>query len=329
MEDKEPISCKLCGQSFETKSGLLRHISHKKVCRKHYGEEKFEDMRRNARLESKSNWNRKQTAKNAKRYQDEKEKRKKERKSRYVKAGFRKGYEDGRAFSAVFKQVFENCHENIGVDKLFDRSFDVVHDEAYSMSVDHVMESEDYQKIYIENTKDIDFDDFDEDYSYEKIAEEIEKAMKEAFENFSEIKINKLANDWTGKKENEIYYRCYERGETRAFAIHFDKFKSTIYKESIDNAMNEAFEKFDQDGVRVEQKIAKYNDGYYQRQNTSENNEFAKEIEKLLQGVFTEFQTEEVARIFNHSQMATSIQKMLKDMMTNEVRLIFNEHNKD
>ena len=327
MEAIKPFSCKLCCQPFETKSSLLRHISHKKKCRDHYGEAKFQDMRRNARLDSKSNWNKTQTVKEAKRYQEEKEKRKMDHKRRYVKAGFRKGYEDGKAFSDVYKQVFENCHENIGRDKLFDRSFDIVHDEAYSKSVDHVMESKDYQKIFIENTKDLEFEDSDEED--EVIAEEIKKAMNEAFENFSEIKINKLANDWTSKKESEVYYRCYEKGEKRAFANHYGKFKSTIYQDSINTAMDEAFEKFDLKGAQLEQKIAKYSDEHYILTKTTENEEFAKEIEKNLKLVFNNFKKEEIFRIFNNSQMSALIKTMVEDMLDNEVRLIFKEYEKD
>ena len=324
MEEDKTYSCKLCYQPFETKSSLLRHISHKKICREHYGEAKFEDMRRNSRLASKSNWNKKQTAKEAKRYQTEKEKCKIDSKRRYVSAGLRKGYPDGEAFSTVYKQLFEACHENIGEDKLFDRSFDVVHDTVYAQSVDHIMKSTDYQEIFVENTMDLELEETDDE-----IANEIEKAMKEAFENYSEIQLNKSANDWTHKKENEVFYRCFERGERRAFSNHFEEFKATIYQDSVNNAMDEAFEKFDQNGDQVEQKIEKYDDEYYRLVKTSESKEFAKEIEKLLERVFKDFQKEEIIILFNQSPMSTKMKQMINDMMANEVRLIFKESEKD
>ena len=62
--------CKCCGVVFKEKSSLLRHISHKPLCKKYYGEEKFNDLRREARLASKRStevhaFGKKQTKKHA------------------------------------------------------------------------------------------------------------------------------------------------------------------------------------------------------------------------------------------------------------------------
>ena len=50
------LKCESCDLEFDNKVTLLRHVSHKKVCRLHYGEDRVQDMRTDGKLESKRKW---------------------------------------------------------------------------------------------------------------------------------------------------------------------------------------------------------------------------------------------------------------------------------
>ena len=50
------LECENCHLEVENQTKLLRHISHKKVCKAYYGEYRLKDMRIEGKLESKKKW---------------------------------------------------------------------------------------------------------------------------------------------------------------------------------------------------------------------------------------------------------------------------------
>ena len=48
--------CEGCKDKFNEKSALLRHISHRKSCKTHYGEIRFKQMRTEGKLVAKRKW---------------------------------------------------------------------------------------------------------------------------------------------------------------------------------------------------------------------------------------------------------------------------------
>ena len=50
------LKCESCELEFDNKATLLRHVSHKKVCKLYYGEDRIQDMRIDGKLESKRKW---------------------------------------------------------------------------------------------------------------------------------------------------------------------------------------------------------------------------------------------------------------------------------
>ena len=50
------LKCESCDLEFDNHATLLRHVSHKKVCKLHYGEDRVQDMKIEGKLESKRKW---------------------------------------------------------------------------------------------------------------------------------------------------------------------------------------------------------------------------------------------------------------------------------
>ena len=50
------FKCDSCHLEFNEKATLLRHVSHKKVCKSHYGESRLNDMRIEGKLTAKRKW---------------------------------------------------------------------------------------------------------------------------------------------------------------------------------------------------------------------------------------------------------------------------------
>ena len=78
------LKCESCDLEFDNKATLFRHISHKKVCKLHYGD-RFQEMKIDRRLETKRNWWKSHADEAKKAYKLEKKEICDRKKQKYIK----------------------------------------------------------------------------------------------------------------------------------------------------------------------------------------------------------------------------------------------------
>ena len=234
--------CKCCGVVFKEKSSLLRHISHKPLCKKYYGEEKFNDLRREARLASKRKWKQDHSEQEKEKYRNQKNKYKKYHQDRYVNAKKRKRSKEGETFQQLFMAAYSKA-QRILWDKLFDDAFEKIYANAIEQALDDTFGSFDFLHLFNKNVGWTDCDE-DGDGAYEKdcdIYEEIEKAINDTYERKYEEKEEELSLEWIRKRELNITLNCLEKCEQKAFTKHFNEFETRHFNEIQDMAMDDAF----------------------------------------------------------------------------------------
>ena len=233
--------CNCCKVVFKEKSSLLRHISHKPLCKKYYGEEKVNDMRREARLASKRKWKNDHSEQEKEKYQSQKEKYRKYHQDRYVNAQKMNKSKEGETFQKLYMAAYSKA-ERILWDKLYDGAFEKINDNAIEQALDNTFESSGFQKLF---NKNVGFHyDEDGDAAYEKdcdVYEEIEKAIEDTYERKYDEKIEELALEWIRTRELNITVNCLEKCKRKAFTKHFNEFESRHFDGIEDMAMDDAF----------------------------------------------------------------------------------------
>ena len=268
------FECDNCHVEFSSKPTLLRHVSHKKACKLFYGEDRLEEMRIEGRLKSKRRWWKGHELEAKKKYQVNKDKIKERKKQRYVKAEQRSGTDAGRAFSHFYLFTYNFCKEE--AMKTLAKS-DFPYDKVYKKAVAHTMDmvmndhgQKDHKRfsnLYVLNANDPIFKSYDPNKPSEgdkdyPVAEEIEKAMIQAYEYNFKIVVKREMEAWLDSVSLQISEKCRNQGETSAFNMFFDQFCATVFPTINEESLERTFaslEDLDEnvDDVEIEQYLAK------------------------------------------------------------------------
>ena len=269
------LNCENCHLEFENQATLLRHVSHKKVCKSYYGEDRLIEMRIEGKLESKKKWWRENGKKVTQSYQIKKIRIREAKKDKYVCEKQRRS-DPGKAFTKFYEFIYMRQKESL-LDKLKKSGFayDKLSSQAEAKAIDLVFDSEreSFTSFFASSVTGFLSDGSQEQsliqYLRDKtIEEEIERAMKEAFEYNFEKQIKKETTIWIDKVSWQISRKCRDQGENCAFNNFFEEFCSTIFPIIQEKSLNFAFSNIEKDCVELdicEEKLEKYlEDRYYE-----------------------------------------------------------------
>ena len=268
------LNCENCHLEFENPATLLRHVSHKKVCKSFYGEDRLIEMRIEGKLESKKKWWRENGKKVTQSYQIKKIRIREAKKDKYVCEKERRS-DPGKAFTKFYEFIYMKEKE-ILLEKLKKSGFayDKVSSQAEGKAIDFVFNSEDDSYVrFFANCAELHING-----SYEQnliqyfmditIEEEMERAMKQAFEYNFDKQIKKETSNWIEKVSWHISRKCRDQGENCAFNNFFEEFCSSIFPSIQEKSLDFAFSNIEKDCVELdicEEKFEKYlEDRYYE-----------------------------------------------------------------
>ena len=245
------LKCESCDLEFDNHATLLRHVSHKKVCKLHYGEDRVQDMKIEGKLESKRKWWKSHANEAKKAYKLNKKEICQKEKQKYVKYDQRFKTDEGVAFHEFYRLIYD-AREESALDNLKKSEFVSykVHKIAEDKAIDKVFEAEpsvfcnqdkhpQFCKYF---AKDTDKEDFDE----EEYPAEIEKAMEEAFEKLLEKQIEIEMKNWMDVAKKQLKDKCSRQCWESAFKMYFRDFSTTLFPSIQDKSIDLAFAKFDE-----------------------------------------------------------------------------------
>ena len=182
--------CEGCKDKFNEKSALLRHVSHRKSCKTHYGEIRFKQMRTEGKLVAKRKWWQNHAKEKIKSdFPKTKKSPKVLKKQNYVPQYIRKT-EEGETFTKFYNYVYIERKE-AALKELQDFAYDKSYETAEDKAIDLTFETNDWLKIFNENAGPryswVEME-YDEDYPFD---EEFEPAFEKAFEKYLEKEIHK------------------------------------------------------------------------------------------------------------------------------------------
>ena len=236
------FACEACDQEFKSDATLLRHVSHKRACKDHYGEHKLWEMRRTGKLLAAKKWKKANRPHDKIEYKRNKCKTnnpnlmddKNETKYSYVPEGVRKCTYPGVAFFKYFKIIYqtkkEDTLENL---KVFAR--EMVYKKCVDFTLDKVFNEEQTYRIDYENHGDL------------------EKALQVAFENRIEKKITQDVNEWIDYASIHLSKTCLKQSENFVFNNYFGKFRSDIFPILQGEVLDLVFDFTDEDFNKIEE----------------------------------------------------------------------------
>ena len=136
------FKCESCNLDFDNKATLLRHISHKKVCKLHYGEERFQDMKIEGKLESKRKWWKNHANEAKEVYKSNSEEIRKKRRQKYINFKDRFESDEGIAFHS-FHGFLYDCSKDVALENMKNSELvrKKVHEIAKHRAIDKVFEA--------------------------------------------------------------------------------------------------------------------------------------------------------------------------------------------
>ena len=250
---KEIKKCDSCDQEFDSNASLLRHVSHKQICKDHYGIERIEEMRHEGRLLAKRKWKNSQSAKECIKYERNKcdkinyadSKRRKEsvqgKYYSYVSEGVRHHTDGGRAFYKFFKLIYQQKKEEILKD-LEQFAYEKYHDKCVDFALDQAFNEENAYLTthYFEHFELVRNQEYDEEEKL--INENWEKSLEKTFNNRFNKRITKEATIWRNFTSLDISQKCDKQTENVAFCKFFGRFESEIFPGFQDDAIDKALE---------------------------------------------------------------------------------------
>ena len=252
--------CEGCKDKFNEKSALLRHVSHRKSCKTHYGEIRFKQMRTEGKLVAKRKWWQNHAKEKIKSdFPKTKKSPKVLKKQNYVPQYIRKT-EEGEAFTKFFNYVYIERKE-AALKELQDFAYDKCYETAEDKAIDLTFETNDWLKIFNENAgpgyswvvnKGLRELEYDEDYPFD---EEFEPAFEKAFEKYLEKEIHKGMDRWLDKVDIQIYLKCKKQGENTAFTHFYEEFCSHLYTKIRDEAVDKVFDSIEEEEAMWEEKL--------------------------------------------------------------------------
>ena len=244
MEDKQDkLSCGNCKKPFPQESSLLRHISHAILCKKHYGEERINQLRMKARLMSKQKYNKKESTKksDAKRYQRDKVKKnnaaKEKNKQRFVRMNGRD--RDFKLFHKFYLFIFDDLQEDMITEKLVLTGIcqEDIDKSIEEKALDQTIETDDWVHFYEKRIEEVSSENLNEEVL-------IEKAFEDSYEVHQEKQYKIHMDNWGYQKSESIFEGCFWRGKQQAMDFYKEFLSSTLLDIKA-NAMKEAREKMD------------------------------------------------------------------------------------
>ena len=257
------FECESCHLEFDKKATLLRHVSHKKICKEYYGEYRLKDMRIEGELARKRKWWKGHSNEAKQSYQQNKIQIREKNKQKYVKEHVRYETDEGRAFNAFYDFVYDCCKTE-AIEKLNKTgvAYDKVYKTASNKATDQVFEDVStkvwkcgrlilHPRFCEYFPKDADEEDFDE----EEYPVEIEKAMEEAFKELVDKQIDIEMEKWMKFALKEIRFNCRSQGAKTAYNLYFQEFCSSMFPSIRDKSLDFAFANFDTDyeGNKIEE----------------------------------------------------------------------------
>ena len=241
------FKCDSCHLEFNEKATLLRHVSHKKVCKHHYGESRLNDMRIEGRLAAKRKWWKDHADEAKKSYQSSKGEIRQRKKEKHINAEQRGCTDEGKAFKEFYEFIYNESKDR-ALEELEESRFahDKVKDASMEKTIDlvfshgYVPRCQSFQVFFSRNSgsKDV----FAEDYP---VADEIEKAMEDSYNFNLEGQIKLDVENWTDSVSHRITSKCREQGEISAFNMFFNDFCETLFPKIQEKSIEFAFENFD------------------------------------------------------------------------------------
>ena len=251
------FKCEGCPQEFKTQSSLLKHISHRKMCLYHYGLGRFEEMKHEAKLESKRKWAETQSAKNKTEYEENKYDPKNPKRQKltsnphrysYVSAEVMKTFEGEafiKLFQAIFKgkksqylQSFTRYIEDKFNDAFTNTALDLAFNESEKLESTFKWQNLDYfyELVYDHPPKILpNLDDL--------LKSNLGAAIETNFDrNFTKLMQLKVA-EWTDRLKLAITKYCYKPIEQYALKNYFGKFEVTTFLQIQDKALDILFSK--------------------------------------------------------------------------------------
>ena len=277
------FKCENCHLEFDNKSTLLRHVSHKRVCKSFYGKQRLEDLRINNKLESKKKWWKKNSAEAKDKYLLNKAKIKEKKKQKYIRSEQKWSTDEGKAFTKFYEFLYK-ARKHFALEELEESGFvyeKVRQKEAEETAFDLVFTSvsNSFTKFFHTNAPYL-MAEFEEDYPVE---EETEKAMNDAYQFLLDREIKNQMQNWMNNVNLQISQKCRDQGETSAFNNFFREFCSALFPKIQEEAFNLTFDNFENNCHELdicEEEIEKYlEDNYYKNlEKLSEKETFESEI---------------------------------------------------
>ena len=290
--------CDSCHHEFNEKATLLRHASHKKICKSHYGELRLNDMRIEGKLTAKRKWWKDHADEAKKLYQSNKVEIRKRKQEKHVNAEQRGCTDEGKAFQEFYEFIY-NESKHRALEELEDSRFayDIVKEASTEKTIDLVFTHgcQSFQAFFRRNSgsKDV----FAEDYP---VADEIEKAMEDSYKFNLDGQIKLDMDNWTESVSYRITSKCRDQGEISAFNTFFKEFCETLFPKIQEKSLDFAFENFD----------------------TDDTSDIASEkmLEKLLEKKYFESIMEETIKAAIESDMGHKLTVKLDSKIAKQIR---------
>ena len=186
-------TCEGCKDEFRDKSALLRHVSHRKSCKEHYGAMRLMQMRYQGKLVAKRKWWKNHGPKKTKSDSTKTKKAakctsKEVMKQKYVSQDERRNTEKGKAFTKFYFYVYFE-RKVAALKQLEEFAYDKFYKDAEEEAIDLTFETDDWVTAFNENAgpgyswvnknewlREL---EYDEDYPFD---EEFEPAFKKVFD---------------------------------------------------------------------------------------------------------------------------------------------------
>ena len=136
--------CEGCKDEFKEKSSLLRHVSHRKSCKAHYGPMRLMQMRYQGQLVAKRKWWTNHGQEKTKSDSANTKKAAKEvRKQNYVSQYERRNSEKGKAFTKFYYYVYTE-RKAAALKELEEFAYDKFYSDAEEEAIDLTFETDDW-----------------------------------------------------------------------------------------------------------------------------------------------------------------------------------------
>ena len=252
--------CEGCKDEFRDKSALLRHVSHRKSCKEHYGAMRLMQMRYQGKLVAKRKWWKNNGPKKTKSDSTMTKKAakctsKEVMKQKYVSQDERRNTEKGKAFTKFYFYVYFE-RKVAALKQLEEFAYDKFYKDAEEEAIDLTFETDDWVTAFNENAgpgyswvnknewlREL---EYDEDYPFD---EEFEPAFKKVFDKYFEKEIVQRIDSWLDTVDNRIYSKCKKQGENTAFAHFYEEFCSNLYNKIQTGTLDKVFDLIEEDAI--------------------------------------------------------------------------------